>query len=141
MLVHHGCKDDQSGGVRLVLVRYLRDDTDKLVWVIRRTKARSAADLLPFRKFMRDAARVDHIDPWNSHAGSFRKCQASRGVLELYVQDQNTDARVCAKEVKSVFNTACREYVVTIPLKPVFGEKAGQSVTGNEKNERLFGHH
>ena len=141
MLFRHGRKGDQSGRVRLVSVRYLRDNTDQLVRVIRRTKAGSAADLLPFRKPVRNAARVDHIDPWIRHAGGFRECQASRGVLELDVHNQHADARVCMKEVKSLFNTACREYVVTIPLKPSFGEKAGQSVTGNEKNEWLPGHH
>ena len=102
----------------LVSVRYLRDNTHKLVRVIRRPKARSAANLLPFGKPVRNAARVDDIDGWISHAGSFRKCQASRGVLQLDVHDQNTDARVCAKKVESFFNTARRQYIVTIPLKP-----------------------
>ncbi len=118
MLFRLGRKGNWSGRVRLVSARNLRDNTHQLVRVIRRTKARGAANLLPFRKPMRDAARVDDIDGRIGHAGGFRGCQASRGVLELYVHDQNTDARICAKDIKSVFHTACGEYVVAIPLKP-----------------------
>jgi hypothetical protein len=87
MLFRSGRTGNWSGRVRLVSVRYLRDNTHKLVRVIRRPKARSAANLLPFRKSMRNIARVDDIDGWISHAGGFRECQASRGVLSLYVYD------------------------------------------------------
>src|SRR3712207_1527856 len=99
-----------SDGVHLMLVRngpvrYLPDDTDKLVRMVRRSHTGSARDLLPLREPVGDAAGVDDLDVWVIFASGLRECQTLGEVPQLDVDDQNADARGCAEKVESLLNT------------------------------------
>jgi hypothetical protein len=123
-----------------VPVRHLPDDADELMRMVRRPKARSASDLLSLRESVGYAAGVDDLDLWIVPASGFRECQAFGSVLDLYVDDQNADARVRAEEVESVLNAGRYQDIVAIAQKAIAGQDASQSIAGNQKNKRLSSH-
>src|SRR3954447_17025769 len=96
--------------------------------MVRRPKARSVTHLLSLREPVGDAAGVDDLDLWIVPAGCLRKCQAFGGVLDLYVDDQNADARVRAEVVESVLNAGRHQDIVAIAQKAIAGQDAGQSI-------------
>jgi hypothetical protein len=123
-----------------VPVRYLPDDTNKLMRMVRRPNARSVTHLLSLREPVGDAAGVDDLDLWIVPAGCLRKCQTLGGVLDLYVDDQNADAWVHAEEFESVLNAGRHQDIVPIAQKAIAGQDASQSIAGNQKNKWLSSH-
>jgi hypothetical protein len=70
-----------------VPVRYLPNDTNKLMRVVRSPKTASASDLLSLRELAETNAGVDNLDLRIISAGGLCESQVLRGVPYLYVDD------------------------------------------------------